>query len=686
MREGTVIADRYRVEQLLVRRGLHQVYLGVDLTHEAPVAIKLLTPSTAYYEHHDQVQRALRLGRELERASAGIVRPLDGGEAGDSLFLIMDYIPGAEDLDLSTGPVEERLRKLRRVALLLRELHALRVVHRDARPGNFLVGSSGRIHLTNFRLARSLDDRLDDGDIVRSILATATPYSYLAPELLARGPLDTGMDVYPLGVMLFQLLTGELPFQGTADDVIALHKEVRGGHIPMPLPTNVRPSVPPGFDEVVEWSMHVDPFQRFATVDEFLSALDEVAPDLRRGAGGGGGGGRSHPPQRQAPPPVPARPSERMHRLRDAGVTGGPEAPPAHTSRLERGPLEPAPVPQGAVPQGGGLTTGRLEKLLAATPEEQIDPRTRLLVDMRRTLPLVGGGVSLAMDSHEVKFVCFSAQEDISGTVALAYGVADPEGRFGRVEQRVTLDLASAQGTPSGLVNLLHAANTVNLYGAGLSCQFGEERLRLRRAVLLGPGAPLEADDLQRHVDLLLRIWPAAFAALRDVQEGAAWNESMAFLVRPEAPDPERLETLRDMLDREGYAVEQLEGGRLGIGLDADRVELACFAEQTLGTFLVRAWQAPKAEARALKKGKHAREVEALLEELNRKNLDAFYALAWDPKRGVIAQAPLAEAAFVPERLDLYLSLLRASRDEVFVSLGEGDAPAAKKSWLPWRR
>jgi serine/threonine protein kinase len=663
VREGSVIADRYRLERLVVRRGVHQVYEGVDLENEAPVAVKIAAPSTAYYEHHDKVQRAVRLGRELERASAGIVRPLGGGEEGDALYLVMDYIHQAEDLDNNTGPVDDRLVRLRRVALLVRELHALRVVHRDVRPGNFLVGGNGRIHVTNFGLARSLDDRLDDGDIARCVMATGTQHLYLAPGVLGRGQLDTSMDVYSLGVMLFQILTGQYPFEGSSDDVVAMHKEVLGGHSELPRPSDVRPTVPPEFDEVVQWAIHVDPLQRFATVDEFLSALDEVSPDLsgRRSAGQPT---RRPAPRRKQPPPLRERPSERMRRLNAEDLAEAPVRPVAsqHTSRLERdaGLEEPA--------------------------EPDIDPQTRVLVDLRRVLPLVGGGVSLGVGSKEVKFVYFSAQEDISGTVALAYQVRDSEARFGRLEQRVTLDMGALEGGPAGEVNLLHAANAVNLYGGGLSCQFGDDRLRLRRSVLLGPDAPLEADDLQRHADLLLKVWPAVFAALSDVQEGVPWNEAIAFLVRAWPTDFERSGTLRSMLDREGYAIEDRGEGKLGIGVGDDMVEMTCHSDQVIGTVLVREWQAPKGEARALKKGKQAKQVEALLAQLNAKNLDPFYTLAWDPKRGIVAHAPLAEEAFVPERLDSFLRLLRSARGEVFQALGEGDAAGGKKSWLPWRR
>jgi len=688
--KGDVIADRYRIERLLVRRGTHQVHEATDLAHEAPVAVKVSTPSTAYYELSDQIQRAVRLGRELERASAGIVRPLDGGEVGDSLYLVMDYIHMAEDLDLAADGVDERLVRLRRAALLVRELHALRVVHRDVRPDSFLISGSGRVHLTNFGLGRSLDDRLDDADVGRSVLALAQEHGYLAPEVLDNGTLDVASDVYSLGVMLFELLTGERPYRGTPDDVIAAHKEVLDGYQPQPIPSDFRPSVAPELDEVVQWATHPDPLQRFATVDELLAALEEVAPDRPVTTGR-----RAHPPRRRAPPPPPVRHTERMQ-----APQVGPAPGPGEQYVYPEDRHDEFEYPEGYDPDAGYDEYGEAyeaapdgEEAAAPPapeppPEPEVDPLQRVLVTLRRTLPLIAGGVSLQIDAHEVKFVYFSAQEDISGTVALSYRVEDREGRFGHVEQRVTLDLAAAQGKPSGEANLLLAANAINLYGDGLACQFGDDRLRLRRSVLLGPTAPLEPDDLQRHLDLLLRVWPQVFAALRDVQDGAPWNEALAFLLRPPVPDYERLETLKAMLEREGYAISELEEGeQIGIGTGDDQVEIACYQEQILGTFLVRPWQAPKSETRALKKNKHARQTEAILAELNRKNLESFCTLAWDPKRGVIATAPLAEVAFVPERLDLFLGLLRSAKDEVFESLGEGEGQAQRrKTWMFWRK
>ena len=308
---------------------------------------------------------------------------------------------------------------------------------------------------------------------------------------------------------------------------------------------------------------------------------------------------------------------------------------------------------------------------------------------LRRTLPMIAGGVSLQMESREVKFVYFSAREEISGTVALSLRIPEQEARFGYIEQRVTLDLDAVEGAePSAEAALLLAANAVNLYSSGLRCSFGEGRLRFRREVLLGAEAPLEPDDIQRQVDLLLVIWPAIFAALRDVQEGQPWNEALGFLVRPRVPDDERQEALRTMLNTEGYVLEETSDKRLLVGAGEEQVELVAGREQVEATFLVRAWECPKSETKALKKRKATPQIERLLADLNHKNQASFFALAWDPRRGVIAQAALSEPAFLAPRLDEFLKLVRAARDLHFPTL-DGDSPAGgkkTKSWLPWRR
>ena len=101
---------------------------------------------------------------------------------------------------------------------------------------------------------------------------------------------------------------------------------------------------------------------------------------------------------------------------------------------------------------------------------------------------------------------------------------------------------------------------------------------------------------------------------------------------------------------------------------------------------LIRSWQAPKREAKALKKGKHAKIVEEILEELNRKNHETFYSLAWDPKRGIVAQAQLAEFSHELDTLVTFLRLLEGeTSNEVFASLGEGPGTGKKRGWLPWR-
>lgn len=666
MREGSVIGDRYRLERLLVRQGTHRIFEGTDLEYDAPVAVKLSSPTTGYFELLARVNRSVQVGRELDRASPGVVRALEGGEVDDSLFVIMDFVPQSEALELTQGSMEDRLTRFRRAALLIRELHTLRIVHRDVRPDQFMIGSTGRVFVSGFGAAKSLDDRLDDEDVGRSALALGLPYAYLAPELLTNGPVDPAMDVYGLGVMLFELLTGELPYGGPPDDVIAAHKEVLEGYLEPPTPSAVRPSIPPGLDEVCLWATHVDPLQRFATVDEFLTSLDEVSGTdrVRRAQSSG-----SHaPPLRRAPPPpVDPRVSDRMRRV-------APEPPPQ--------PSQPPTEPPATRPE---IQT---QPKAPAPPPREVDPLTKNLVIMRRTLPSIAGAVSLQLERREVKFVYFSADQEISGTVALSMRVPEAEARYAYLEQRVTLDLDAVEAEPSPRAALLLAANTVNRYAPGLRCSFDHERLRFRREVLLGDDAPLEPDDLQRQVDLLLAIWPAVFAALRDVQEGQPWNEALGFLVKPRLPDPERQESLRHMLTTEGYVLEEPEPGRLVVGAGEERVELVATPQQVLAKLLVRPWTCPASETKALKKRKEAPQIEALLDELNTKNQDCFYTLAWDAKRGVIAQAALSEPAFVAGRLDQFLSLLREASSLEFSSLpapGE-EGKAKKKSWLPWRR
>lgn len=666
MREGSVIADRYRLERLLVRHGTHRIFEGTDLEYDAPVALKLATPSTGYFELLARVNRAVQIGRELDRASPGVVRALEGGEVDDSLFVVMDFVPQSEALELTQGSMEDRLSRFRRAALLVRELHTLRIVHRDVRPDTFMIGSTGRVFVSGFGSAKSLDDRLDDEDVGRSALALGLPYAYLAPEVLTNGPVDPAMDVYGLGVMLFELLTGELPYGGPPDDVVATHKEVLEGYLDPPTPSAIRPSIPPGLDEVCVWATHVDPLQRFATVDEFLTALDEVSGTdrVRRAQSSGS---HSPPLRRAPPPPVNPRVSDRMRRV----------APPPPSDRN--------PIPAEATAPRPEIET---KPKAPAPPPREVDPLTKHLVILRRTLPSIAGAVSLQLERREVKFVYFSADQEISGTVALSMRVPQPESRFAYLEQRVTLDMDLVEAEPSPRAALLLAANTVNRYAPGLRCSFDSERLRFRREVLLGPEAPLEPDDLQRQVDLLLAIWPAVFAALRDVQEGQPWNEALGFLVKPRVPDPERQESLRHMLTTEGYVLEEPEPGQLLVGAGDEQVELVATPQQVLATILVRPWTCPPAETKSLKKRKEAPQIEALLDELNSKNQESFYTLAWDAKRGVIAQASLSEPAFVASRLDLFLGLLRQANQLKFSSLpapGEEEKPK-KKSWLPWRR
>lgn len=683
MREGTVISDRYQMEQLLGRRGVNQVHQAIDVETNIPIAVKVSTPSTGYHEILKSFERAVQIGYELDRGSEGLVRPLDCGEFRDhAVFLVMDLVEGARDLNLTQGPLPERLQRLRQAAELVREVHGLNIVHRDVRPGNFLIAPSGRVHLSGFGMARQLTDAEGAQDAVsQTALALGQPHYFMAPELLEGHGLHPSMDIYSLGVMLFQTLTGELPYTGTLDDVILAQREVREGYQEPPSPREFEPSVPGYLDQLCQLALQIDPQLRLGAVDDLLSAYhdEEVVEAMAAAA--------SAPAPEPAPEPAP--PPQPPARQRPAPPASRRIEPPPHTDGFQS--------PPGAEEAYDEY----LEQASAVDPydeyeDEYAEPETPapppapkkgdvirdLLLEVRHTLPAIAGGVGLK--GHEIKFVYFSAHELISGKVSLSFLMEDP--RFAFFEQRVTLDRGALKGKPSGGVSLQMAANAVNLYAPGMRCIVGEDRLRFRREVLLKDRGVLTPEDLQLQIDLLLSGWPQVFAALRDVQDGQPWHEALGFLLKTHASDPNRVAFVEDLLRQAGTPVRRLPDDRLAVGASEDQaVVLACLDEEIHATQLIRSWTAPKKETKALKKGKHAPAVEALLEELNAKNREAFHTLAWDPKRGVVARAQVAEFEPTIDKLQGFLEILRnGTRGEQFTALGEGAGAKKKRGWLPW--
>ena len=241
LKPGALVAGRYRIDSQVGRGGMGVVYKARDQELDQDVALKVLRPDMGTDpDWVARFRRELVLAREITHKN--VVRIHDIGESDGLRFLTMRLVEGRSLLDLlQDGPleVERALRIFRQVAEALQQAHEAGIVHRDLKPANILLSHDETAFITDFGVARSLSgDRVTRaGEIVGTL-------AYLAPEQIAGGETDARSDIYALGLLLFEMLTGELPFasasraenghfSGHARDV-ARHGRARAGSRPPP--------------------------------------------------------------------------------------------------------------------------------------------------------------------------------------------------------------------------------------------------------------------------------------------------------------------------------------------------------------------------------------------------------------------------------------------------------------------
>src|SRR5579883_1361586 len=275
MKPGQLIASRYTIEKEIGRGGMGSVFIATDQKFGGKVALKVATAAgVTLDEFRERFAREARIGHRLGR-SEGFVRALDWGEIdGTTLYLSMDLVENARPLDLTGGTLAGRLERLARAASLVATAHGLGVVHRDLKPQNFLVDGAGRIFLSDFGLAKSRGEADATGpQITRTGLGMGTP-NYMPPEQFddARGT-DERADVYALGVMLFQVLTGKLPYEGSATSIMQKQVRVQGGLDRPPRPSLVEKNVPAALDDLCARALELDRDRRLADARSFAAAL-----------------------------------------------------------------------------------------------------------------------------------------------------------------------------------------------------------------------------------------------------------------------------------------------------------------------------------------------------------------------------------------------------------------------------
>ena len=261
---------RYEVKSELGRGGMATVYLAFDPRFKREVAVKVLPPQLLA----DPVYRA-RFEREAQTIAAlehpAIVPVYDYGEEEGQLYLVMRYMPGgslSEKLNKGTLLPVEVVHIIARITSALDQVHARGIIHRDLKPGNILFDQYGEAYLSDFGIAR-----LTEATTTLTGAAIVGTPAYMSPEQ-ARGDLDIDgrSDLYAVGAIIFQMLSGKLPYESTTPLGLAMK------HITDPVPSinQVRPDLPPTFDRVIETAMAKDRTERFQSGKELANALNAV--------------------------------------------------------------------------------------------------------------------------------------------------------------------------------------------------------------------------------------------------------------------------------------------------------------------------------------------------------------------------------------------------------------------------
>ncbi|WP_089249049.1 Stk1 family PASTA domain-containing Ser/Thr kinase [Rhodococcoides kyotonense] len=310
---GSLLDRRYRIDAPIARGGMSTVYRGLDTRLDRPVAVKIMDPKFA--DDPSFVARFEFEARAVARLNnPGLVAVYDHGRDGEYAFLVMELVEGGtlRELLRERGPMPPHAAAavLRPVLDALATAHRAGLVHRDIKPENILISDAGDVKIADFGLVRAVAASNATSSSV--ILGTA---AYLSPEQVTVGSANAGSDVYGVGVVLYELLTGRTPFTGDTSLSIAYQRIDND----VPRPSDAIAGVPQEFDDLVRRATVRDPAGRFQNADEMARALRSVCALLEL------------PPYR-----VPAPRKSAEHR--SAAALGAPTTFAGHRDDATRSP------------------------------------------------------------------------------------------------------------------------------------------------------------------------------------------------------------------------------------------------------------------------------------------------------------------------------------------------------------
>ena len=274
---GQLIADRYELKELVGTGGMSSVYRAQDSLLERHVALKVMHEQLlSEGDHVERFRREARLAAQLSHPN--IVTVIDRGEQESRQFIVFEYVEGEnlKALIEREAPLPEKaaIELALQIADGLAFAHAHGLVHRDVKPHNVLLTEDGRAKVTDFGIARSID-------VHRGLTQTGTVMGtseYISPEQARGGNVDACTDIYSLGAVLYELLTGEVPFPG--DNFVSI--AMRHINEPPPHVADHRPDVPPRVDAAVQRAMAKDREDRFPTMADFCAELEACLAQLQK--------------------------------------------------------------------------------------------------------------------------------------------------------------------------------------------------------------------------------------------------------------------------------------------------------------------------------------------------------------------------------------------------------------------
>ncbi|MCL4515240.1 MAG: Stk1 family PASTA domain-containing Ser/Thr kinase [Firmicutes bacterium] len=264
---GTLLANRYQILEKIGEGGMALVYKARCTLLHRIVAVKILRPQYASDEEFVE-----RFRREAQSAASlshpNVVNIYDVGEVGDIYYIVMEYIEGQSLKDLirqeAPLPAPTALRIAGQICEALQHAHEHNIVHRDIKPHNILLTNDGRVKVTDFGIARAASSATltQTGFVIGSV-------HYFSPEQAKGGQIGPQSDLYSLGVVMYEMLTGKVPFEGDSPISIAL-KQIQENPKP---PVELNPSLPAGVQEIILKAMAKDLKVRYSRAGEMLADL-----------------------------------------------------------------------------------------------------------------------------------------------------------------------------------------------------------------------------------------------------------------------------------------------------------------------------------------------------------------------------------------------------------------------------